>query len=139
MPHYRAHWLFSVGTLALLILILAACGGGSTSQNGTSNPTSASSPSASNSSTSTVKLTTSGGLTGTYSVSDQAAESNYNKSSSGTELQIAVNDSSWEFSYRLEPIPVQAPIQSTFITDKSDLTPLITRKAGNLEQALHAL
>ena len=101
MPQYRAHWLFSLGTLGLLLFLLTACGGGSTSSTGTSSPTplkSSSSPSASPSSTSTVTLTTSGGLTGTYAVSDQATESNYNTSSSGTELQLAVNDTSWEFS-----------------------------------------
>jgi len=85
-----------------LMIILAACGGGSpnstTGTNGTSSPhatnTAPSSGSGNIPTKSAVSFTASGGLTGTYTISDNNTASNYAKKAFG----IVVQNQSWVFT-----------------------------------------
>ena len=97
MRRQHAQLFVSLGVFGLILFTMAACGGGSTSPTtGSGSPTSASTPT---SFASTAKLTVSGGLTGTYTISDQSSgASEYNQSSSSTQLKIAVADNSWELN-----------------------------------------
>jgi len=90
---------FTIFMLGLIALTLTACGGGSSnSATNNSQPASTSIPTAPTVAKSNASMTTSGGLSGTYTINDQAMDSTYNQNSSGKLLKVAVNDSSWELS-----------------------------------------
>ena len=83
--------------------MLAACGGSTNPTTGSGTPASTSSSvSTPTSYASTATLTVSGGLTSTYTINGQSSGvSEYNQSSTGKQLVIAVSDTSWELNINI--------------------------------------
>lgn len=93
----RAFWRFSLGMIGL-VLLLTACTGGSGGSTTTSTPTPSPIPIPSQS---TLSFTASGGLTGSYAISDPGTGS----SDSSQALGVIVGDQNWYFTLSYRPYP----------------------------------
>ncbi len=118
MKEQRSSWRLLIGIVGFVLLV-SACEGSSGGPTGatSSTPTATSTPApatnASSPTKSTVTFTASGGLTGTYTISDNDRGSNYGKA-----LTILVGDQNWNFS--LSYSAYTGPKSYTFKFDASN-------------------
>lgn len=122
MRHQSTHtrWLFSMVTLSLIILAVTACGGTSSTTTTSTTPAPKATTAATKVSTSTnppftstLKFTVSGGVSGSYTITEvDPGATNSSDIQSGKVLQIGVQNSTWNVLTGI--IPYHGPATYVF-------------------------